>query len=478
MPYIFHFNNCFSLIDATPKNGVFCQFFSSSHSPKSMAIHPQYTTDYSAHMDSNGKLYVAVMPDAFHLNYYLYEGNRFTRHTLISNTGSNYDLTSPIIYTFQNIPYIIYLSHQTNATSYNFVQDNLHEPQLATLLTCSTQPTLIKHYVIDNQVFIFFVTYDESYHLNVLQVAGNQIASSVYLNSPQPITDYSICIEDDTIHITYIAELHGKYQLSYFNTHSTQITTLATTQSPCYPVVFCYYNMLWINARINHKLQMLISIDNGKTFSLPAPCSLQNNIHRCYFLTHKSSPFFGQEVYASITSVLKLCTLSMIDFPRFHPDSIIAPELELLFEGLILAAESSSFQPAQPFVPENIPASYQTSMPQSKPASYQTSMPQNKSASYQSSMPQNKSASYQPSMPQNTPTSSQTSMPESKLTSSQTSIPESRPISSQTSMPENKPTSSQTSIPKSKSASSSDTLAEAKDAFMNELTGWDLPPRV
>lgn len=393
MPYIFHTNRYFSLINATPKNGVFCQSFSPSSS-KPIPISSQYTTDYSAHMDTNGKLYVAVMPDAFHLNYYIYEGNRFARNSLISNANSNFILTSPIIYTLQNTPYIVYLSHQAESTSYNFVQENLYNPQLITLLTCHTQPSLIKSYITPYQLFVFFITHDEGYHLNVLQISETQVTSSVYLNSPQPISDYSVCIEEDTLHITYISELHGKYQLSYFNNYSNQITPLVTTQYPCYPVIFCYYNIIWINALINHKLQMIISIDNGKTFSLPAPCSIQNNIHRCYFLTHTTSPFIGQEIYASITSYLKLCTLSMIDFPRFHTDTVISSELELLLEGLLLTIESAS-------------SSTQILVPKTEP-----------------------------------------------------------PISQPT-----KPSSSE-------STTSGHTISDAKSAFMNELTGWDLPPRL
>ena len=384
MPYIFHSSNYFTLIDSTPKNGTFCQFFSSAYTPKPIQIYPQHLTTYSAHMDFDGKLYVATMPDAFHLNYYIYEGNRFNRNTLISNTNTNYHLASPIIYTLQNTPYIVYLSHQTHSTAYSFVQENLYHPHLTTLLTSYSEPTLIKSYITKDEVFIFFITCDETYQLNLLRINDSHISSSVYLNSYEPITDYSICIENDTIHITYVAELHGKYQLAYFNNHSNQVTVLATTQYPSNPVVFCYYNLIWINAFINHKLQMLISINNGQSFSMPASCSIQNNIHRAHFLTYKSSSFIGQEVYASISSTLKLCTLAMIDIPRFHSDSMIAPELELLLEGLVLALDNAQIEPQQnPIIP-----------PSSQP-------------------------------PTTTPS-----------------------------------------------------LDDAKSAFMNELTGWDLPPRV
>lgn len=397
MAYIFHMPHYFSLIDSTSKNGVFCQFFSPNYNPKPISIQSQPTTSYSGHMDAEGNLYVAAMPDASHLNYYTYENNRFIKHTLVASHTSNYQLSSPILYTDLNTPYLIYLSHQIHSTAYSFVQENLFQPQLSTLFTCYIEPQLVKSFVTDSATYIFFVTYDENYLLNVLRISNQQVTSSVCLQSPQPILDYSVCIEETLMHIVYVAELHGKYQLNYFNTAAYQLTPLATSQYPCKPVVFCYYNMIWINAFINHKLQMLISIDQGLNFSLPVPCSLQNNIHRCHFMTRTVSPFIGQQLYASITSNLKLCTLAMIDIPRFHTDSVIPPELELLLEGLMLSLENSS---------------------------------------------------------------------QSVTTITNTPSPNYDSI---------KATNPKASPPNSSTHSS---MEDAKNAFMNELTGWDLPPKI
>lgn len=402
MSYIFHTPHQFILIDSTVKNGVFCQFFSSSYYPKPIQIHNQPALDYSAHMSTNGTLYVAVMTDAFHLNYYVYENNRFTRHTLVSNAASNYQLSSPVLYAFYDAPYLIYLSHQTHSTIYSFVQENLLHPQLTTLYTCTSEPQLAKSFITDSRVYIFFLTFDEAYHLNLLQLSPNEAYVSVVLSSPQPITDYSVCIEEEILHIAYVSELHGKYQLNYYNPQTSIITPLATTQYPSNPVIFCYYNLIWINAFINHKLQMLISIDDGEHFSIPTPCSMQNNIHRCHFLTQKVSPFVGQEIYASITSTLKLCTLAMIDIPHFHYDSVTPPELELLLEGLVLALSTSNSSVTQPQPPE-IEAPSSLDLPKKPPKSTSNSTPPTSNSTY---------------------------------------------------------------------------LEEATNAFMNELTGWDLPPKI
>lgn len=342
MPYSFYYNHTFSLVDSTPKNGVFCQFFSSAHSPKPIQIQFQGTKEYSAHMDEDGKLYVAAMPDASHLNYYVLENNRFTKSSLISNTSSNYDLSSPIIYTLNHTPYIIYLSHQTHSDAYNFVSENLSQPNLTTLLTTYQPPEHIKYFTTPSGIYIFYIFFDQIYYLNALYITPQSSKVVTFLTSSDPISDYSICIDDTTIHITYVTELHGKYQLFYCNTDHYTIIPLAITQYPSRPVVFCYYHALWINAIIDHKLHMFISMDEGITFSLPVPCSFQNNIHPCHFQSLSDNSLVAQELYASISSTFKLCTISAVDIEHFHSDTIIAPELELLLEGFLVVSRQSS----------------------------------------------------------------------------------------------------------------------------------------
>ena len=348
MAYLFHTQNGFTIVDSTTKNSIFYQTFSSSHSGKPVPIFSQPVASYSACMDASNKLYVAISPDAFHLNYYTYENNRFLKNVLVSNQNSNYMISSPIIYHFQTqtSPSIVYLSHQLHSQVYQFISETPYQHQLVSLLTLSTTPYCIKNYTLSNAIWIFFITSDTCYHLQALHITDTETHYYNYLNLSEPIIDYSICIEDELLHIAYVSELHGKYQLSYFNTFQNKLTHLLTTQSPCNPAVFCYYNMIWLHIIVNHRLQMMLSIDEGQSFSTPTPCSIQNNVYRSFFFTQKVSPFIGQELYASIGSTLKLCTIAMIDLPRFHLDSHISTELELLIEGFLLALENTVSSPS------------------------------------------------------------------------------------------------------------------------------------
>lgn len=348
MPYLFHTENGFSLIHSTAKNGVFYQSFTSPYSTKPIQIFPQNTANYSACMDASNNLCVAVSPDPFHLNYYTYENNRFIKNVLVANQNSNYMLSYPVVYNLpsQNTFSIVYLSHQAHTEIYKFIIEIPCTHQQTSLLTLSTNPYLIKSYLTNDSLWIFFITSDTCYHLQALQITDKQPLLYTYIHLNEPIIDYSICINEELVHITYVSELHGKYQLSYFNPSYKTLTHLLITPTPCNPAVFSYYNMIWIHVMLSHHLQMMLSIDYGQSFSNPTPCSIQNNVCRSFFFTQKISPFVGQELYASIASTPKLCTLAMIDFPKFHSDSRISPELELLIEGFLLSLENTKMQPS------------------------------------------------------------------------------------------------------------------------------------
>ena len=348
MPYLFHHNRRFTLVDCNQKNEVFCQFFS-SHSTKPIPIASSNMDSYCAFMDEDGELYIATMPDASHLNLHFLENNRFNKHSLIANTTSNYSLSHPMLYTLSSNLYITYLSHQHDTNTYNFVQESIDAPNLTTLYTLNQLPFKIKHFSPQpNLNYIFFITHDDNYHLYALEITPQQTTLIKYLSSPIPIIDYSICYHNQIMHIIYISELHGKYQLCYFNNSVSYITSILTTLSPCKPVIFHYYNALWINIQIGREVQILLSVDNGHSFSTPINSSLQNNMHRCFFITDDPHHLTAHEIYACVTGTLKLSTIAMTDIYHLHPDTNIAPEIELLLEGLSISSQVSLATPPPP----------------------------------------------------------------------------------------------------------------------------------
>lgn len=487
--YLFHTDKGFILVHTTPKNGIVCQRFVNAILPKTVPVYSGRLLDYSATIDENGTIYIATLPDATHLNYYRYEGNRFVPHTLISNEQSNFELSSPILYTLNHVPYLIYISHQLMSPTYDFVSENLSRSHLTSLLTLNAQPKQVKRYATPNEVFIFFIMHDTQYHLNALVITNDSVRHVAYLTSSDPIVDYNVCIDENIVHIVFETEIHGKYQLAYLNTVDQKITTLITTQHPSEPVVFSYYNLIWINAMVNHKLQIFLSINNGESFSIPTPCTLQTNLSRCQFSTHAVSPFVGQELYISMTPRPKLCTLAMIDVPRFHPDSKLSTELELLLEALSFkldqleetiriterskptSSTSSSMKESQiaPPVTPTRPYTASYTQQQSNPTSSMPSQP-----TYRPNpMPQQTQYTPQVPPPANPyPQTQPASMPPSQAPNQQ------QPFASEPQQIQPFMASPERPYTTSPNQEEESALASATEAFMEEFNGWDLPPRV
>ena len=346
MSYLFHHNKRFTLVDNSTKMGVYCQFFT-SHPSKIFPITHSNVLSYSCCFPSYEDIYVATLSEGGHILLYSFESSHFSKPQLIASATSNYAIHDPLLYRIDQTLYITYLSHQSDTTTYSFIQQDLHSAQMATLCTLETLPTHIRLFTPSQNVsYIFFITHDNYYHLNALMITSTDIKLYRYLSSPSPITDYSICVHDQIVHITYVTELHGKYQLCYFNPTMSKVTAITTTLSPCKPVIFCYYQALWINLYLDQNLTIYLSVDQGLSFSKPVTSSLQSNIKQATFYTTASDQLSAQEIYFSLGSTLKLCTIAMIDIYTLHSDSHTSPELTLFVEGLAYKKHSSELSSA------------------------------------------------------------------------------------------------------------------------------------
>ena len=337
MPYLFHSNTRFTLIDYTPKSGLYCQFFS-SHPSKPLPIAGVNTKAYCSYLDDHDVLYVTTLSDIDHIQLQSFESSHFSKAKLIAQSTSHYTLSHPLLYELDHQMYLTYLSYQKETGAYHFIQQNLKTFQMTTLYSPEKCPDQIKQLTFSsNLTYIFFITYDTSYKLQALVLTPTGTRLHEYLSSHVPIVDYSVCYDDEALHITYVAEMYGKYQLYYFNNRTSTITGILTCLSPCKPVIFYYYHALWLNILMEKELQMLLSVDEGKSFSMPVRTSLQSNLRRCTFYTTHTQQLYAGEIYASLTSTLKLCTIAMVDVYHLHHDAGISPEIALLLEGLSLA---------------------------------------------------------------------------------------------------------------------------------------------
>lgn len=339
MPFIFHKDCTFTVITNHPRHGVLCQICGSNAPSRPLQLYSAPCKDFSITIDSFNRLHLLAMPNTTHLSYLCYENNHCIKKTPVVNASDNYTLLSPSIFIVNNMLYITYISLEN--ASYNLVFQNIDGSIFTTLFTTPYEPCYLKSFVQDNIVYIFYIQHtNESYLLKGFEIKDDQIKETNYVSSYTPLLDYSVCLYNNEVHITYFTEIHGKYQLIYYNGTKCTATSLCTTSSLSSPIIFAYLNHLWVNAYINKELYTFLSIDNGLRFSTPILSSMQGNFTRCAFHTSSENSFKAVECYAQLNASVKINTVYMIDFDHIHPDTHIPIELELYLEGIKLSNTS------------------------------------------------------------------------------------------------------------------------------------------
>jgi len=341
MSFLFNYNNNFSLVDNNSKYGVFCQFYNHTGLSRPIQIQSPNSLEYSAAIDDAGTIHVVTMPSRYQLNYFSYENNHYSKKTLVENTTETYLFSNPMIHSVNNEVHIFYLSNKVGSNAYAIVHQTLNASSVDALLDTNYTLQNIKSFTYQDTIYIFYMLQNSRYFLKCLKITKGVTEEITLLSSTAPLCDYSVCISENQLDITYVAELHGKYQLVYYNT-TTQISMiLCHTLIPSSPVIFWSYDYLWINYSDDNKLYILLSIDAGRSFSSPVLSSIQTNIRRMFFRTNKDCSLKCTELYASTSGSIHLCTVFSIDFEHIHLDSKIPVELELLFEGLALSQRAS-----------------------------------------------------------------------------------------------------------------------------------------
>ena len=333
MSYVCYHNKNFMLIDSSVRNGVFCRFFPPNGKSKPLLLQSTPTTHYSATLASDGTPEIVVMPNATHIYYYTYTGSSFNK-TLLLTSETSTSLMHPMLYTQNGISQLIYLMQLS--PHYQLMHQAIGEGTSKVLASFNQCPNQIKYITTPTALYFFYLLKEDYYSLNCIKIETTGVSSICYLHSEKPIIDYSICLNADEVHICYVLENLGKYQLYYMNPSTLQMNFLASSATPMAPVIFYYYHGLWINTLIEHQLHLLLSVNSGESFSIPVPCSIQTHLQRASFISRPLNNLAASELYISLDAKLKLCTLSTIDFVGFHEYSTIPVELELLLEGLTL----------------------------------------------------------------------------------------------------------------------------------------------
>ncbi len=338
MSYVCYNNDCFIFLDASIRGGLFCKFFYPSGKVKSYTLQPSSTSHYSMALGTLGEVNIVSVYNGTSLYLYNFIGSQLNKKLIASAPEGGYFI-HPYIYLHNNSMNIIYISY-TNGSEYSIYHQNLEDGTPHLIGTLSDLPLEVRYMTTHNCAYISYINPTEPTNINIIKVdpslRSSQIDVSTFtlFSHSDPITDYSLLVLENTFHISYVIKKDDIYNL-YYKCGSYNLY-LSSSNSPISPTIFYYLNGIWVNSIIDNKLYTMLSMNMGKSFSIPVLSTFRTNPKKSTFIYHNLKYLSANELYVCTDHSFKLCTISSIDFEGFHPNMSHPVELDLLLEAFLL----------------------------------------------------------------------------------------------------------------------------------------------
>lgn len=465
MPYLFHYKNNFYMVDYTPRSGLCCSIPGTSGTSKMHQLHPNKSLGYSSSIDAEGKLHIITLADPSHIYHLTFDNGYSLRQQLVANASTHYIFSSPMLFNLYDELHMIYISHQSGLNDYHFVYQNLNSSQLDTLLNVDTEPLLVKGFTSNTALYVFYILKNISNELHCLTLTHQGALDVLLLEAGVPITDYTVCIANEQIALSYVLERYGKYELAYYHSNLEAPITLCTSTYPSKPAVFEYYDGIFINAMIDRKLQTFYTPTKNAFFMEPITSSIQNNLQRYFFKSYSIPSLSACEVYATTTMPFYISTLYAIDFDHIHPQSKLPAEFELLTRGLHYGSQTSE---AAKLKAENNALRSQIESLTAATYNNIVSLHTVSSAKHKNTSAPKPISATSKTASHLDPASETEELYNDSSLASPSKIQKTKPMRSK---------SKAVKASKETQNTSSDSISSAKNAFMSELTSWDLPPK-
>lgn len=348
MPYLIRMNESqLLLLNHSNNNGVYSQVLSANGLSRPTIISRNANSNYSATLDNDNNLHILLQPSKEQVIHLHYKDKNVTRNTILEDPKNIYNFSNLKTIYATNQVHLFYTAKKPTEDSYELIHHILcKEDKFETCPILSFPSERLdfcyQHY--NDKIFILYSELSDSYCLNIIVYENNNWTEPITIKkSTFPIDDFQFCIDSQgRIHIVYVNEKYGRYHLSYKQYYGEGFSddiSLYSTSTIIYPTIFTYHDGIWINFIGDDKLQMILSMDNGISFSKNVDSSIQNNeLRRCNFL---SAPdilplnFNCNTIFASLSFPIRAGIISSIDMINFHPDLRPNTELELFIDGIL-----------------------------------------------------------------------------------------------------------------------------------------------
>ncbi|MCT4598008.1 MAG: hypothetical protein N4A50_09065 [Vallitalea sp.] len=323
MPFLLSKNNASNLLIDKTGESIFYRHYPSKFNQRAIVIAKSTSNEYAASLDEYNNIHI-IYKNSNNSLVHLYENNnKFDKKILLDDYNNAYQISN-LKYIYYRKNYLFYCAHNpyektSDLIFHSFMQNEYTEPQ-----SLISIPHLASPYecILYNDIIYLLCQLQNngSYELNLYEYNINNSSWNEYetiVTSTTPFTSYSLCINNNTIHVTYEkieSSLNRIYYISNIKEKWETPLEIYSSISRLSPVIFTYNNIIWINFKENNQLKNSLSSNNGLSFTTPQLCSSQSKEARYYyFYGYKSNNLSGNKFYGYINKYPILAVLSQVD---------------------------------------------------------------------------------------------------------------------------------------------------------------------
>ena len=353
MAYLIKNNdNHIYIITYSQPSGLFYKVYSKKSLLKTSTLHSSSLDEYSATIDQKGLINIVCKNkrnEIVHLNE---STSKFNQKVILNDPNNNFHISNLKLISANKQLHLFYTAQNPDDNSSNIIHHILDESTNSTpqsIVSTTTSNTTYECFVYNHLIYMLSIDKtEEGYELilNSYNCTENEwICENVLAKTKSPITYCTMCIDKDgNNHILYIENNYAQLDLKYikYNKKIESISVLYTSAYEIEPVIFIYNDSIWLNWKASDKLLMMLSVNNGESFTKPSYCSAINPksslIH--YYSQYKNREnLLGNIFYGTDTPFPNIFILNKLDMDNIHINTPANSELKLYIDSLKMNKE-------------------------------------------------------------------------------------------------------------------------------------------
>lgn len=329
-------------IHYAPRNGLYYRRFTDHPSPRTTTLASNSMGEYTAVLDNQKDLHVIyknTKQQIIHMRPFTSGGSG---RVILDDINDQYKICNLYACFLDQELHLFYNALHPETSQSELIHHCFSsEPQRAphALGMIPNLGTSYQCIVSQDKIFLLSIFQETQYSLNIHTYEKSTqkwIPPTIISNSSFPISHSHCCLHPSgQLHLLYTQEKYGQYQLYYVNDLSdhTNPVLLYSCAHPIQPFFIYYRQGLWIHWLEGDQCKIMLSVDEGKTFSAPQRASLPTSdpvVFHYTSPTHTTSKILScSQIYGTLLPHPSCAILAPLDMDQLHPYLPTNEELKL-----------------------------------------------------------------------------------------------------------------------------------------------------